>query len=66
MNNPKIIHLFIHRVFYVSYYKIFIFFRAIISGPKEVYVREGSEVILNCSVDLGEQGPDQHYRYMIN
>ena len=28
-----------------------------------MYVREGSEVILNCSVDLGEQGPDQHYRY---
>ncbi len=48
-------------MFYLT--KHLTFFRAIISGPKEVYVREGSEVILKCSVDLGEQGPDQHYRY---
>jgi hypothetical protein len=38
--------------------------RAQISGPKEMYIKAGSELRLACRVDLGPEGPDEHYRYL--
>jgi hypothetical protein len=39
--------------------------RAQISGPKEMYIKAGSELRLACRVDLGPDGPDEHYRYLV-
>jgi hypothetical protein len=38
--------------------------RAQISGPKELYIKAGSELRLLCKVDLGPDGPDEHYRFV--
>ena len=34
---------------------------AVISGPKEVFLKAGSQLRLHCVVDLG-RGPDSHFR----
>ena len=34
---------------------------AVISGPKEVFLKAGSQLRLHCTVDLG-RGPDEHFR----
>ena len=31
------------------------------SGPREVFLKAGSQLRLHCAVHLGEQGPDQHF-----
>jgi len=33
-----------------------------IKGPKHRYIPAGSDLELECQVDLGEHGPDDHYR----
>ena len=34
---------------------------AVISGPKEVFLKAGSQLRLHCIVDLG-RGPDEHFQ----
>jgi hypothetical protein len=29
-----------------------------------MYIKAGSELRLACRVDLGPEGPDEHYRYL--
>ena len=33
----------------------------ILQGPKEVFLKAGSELKLHCVVNLGGQGPDEHF-----